>query len=606
MCCKTVFIYLFLFFLTAFGSGLVAQTQIELRQATDLEAEGKWQEAISIYKDLIKREPSEQAYFLICNTLQANGEYEQVEDYLKDAIKEYPRQSDFSVRLFLLYKEWNKQKKADKQFEKILKGLRADNSDIQKVGNAFFRLRYFDQAEQIFLRGRQLLGDNSAYGYQLGEIFLQRGDYAAIAREYIVFLEQTPQRLSQIEANLSGLFAKDSINLIPTVQKAWEELYKRKMNDPYIAQFGQWLYIQSRNYPKALEMARTIDRKFENQSGEGLIEFAQGMERADILPIAEQAYAEVIRKGEENVFYQRALLGFTSVLYHRFSQNPNDKKGLERLLEHFNLVFSSLGYTRDCFETILQAAEVMAFHNNQVQEAVDLLEKCQKNNSFSLNQRGEFKLLSAELYHRFGDSWQASLFCSQVEQECKNSPLADRAKYFKAMLSYQNGEIEWALSQFKALRASTTKLIANDALEYSVLIEENRDEDSTFTAMRLFASAERERDWGNTERARQYLDTIRQNYLFHPLFDECIYLEALIAKDEGNIEMADSLLKNLLLKYPYDLTADDALMQLAQIAEINHQQPALAREYYETLILNHPTSLYVAQARKKLQSLSKR
>ncbi len=606
MCFKAkIFLFFWVVFF-AFGGGISAQSKVELRQASDLEAEGKWQEAVSIYEDLLKREKNEQVYSLLCNTLQTNGEFEDCEDRLKDAIKAFPRQTDFPIRLFLLYRDWNKEKKAEKQFEKILKGLRADNTDIIRIGNAFLSLRFYDQAEQIFLRGRELLGNNSAYGYQLGEIFLQKGDYAAIAREYLLLLEQNPKSLPQIEANLSGLFAKDSANLIPTVQKAWEELYKRQNNNPYVAQFGLWLHLQNRNYTKAFEMARMIDRKFENSSGSGLLDFGESMNKADILPIAKLSYEEVMKKGEENAFYQRALLGYTDVLYRQFTQNPSDKKALESLMQHFQMVFSSFGYTRDCFETILQAAEVMAFYNNQAQEAVDLLERCQKGNSFGNNQRGELKLLNAELYHRFGDSWQASLLCSQVEKDNKNSPIADKAKFYKAIISYQNGEIEWALSQFKALRASTTKLIANDALEYSVLISENRDEDSSFTAMRIFASAEREREWGNPERARLYLDTIRQNYLYHPLFDECLYLEALLAKDGGRIEMADSLLKNLLLKYPYDLTADDALMQLARIAETNHQNPALAREYYERLILEHPTSLYVAQSRKKLQTLPKR
>ena len=215
------------------------------------------------------------------------------------------------------------------------------------------------------------------------------------------------------------------------------------------------------------------------------------------------------------------------------------------------------------------------------------------------------KLLSAEIYNRFGDSWQANLLCSQVDKDCKNSPLGDKAKFFKAMLSYYNGEIEWALSQFKALRASTSKLISNDALEYSILIEENRDEDSTFTGMQWFAAAEREREYRHYEKALNYIDSIEQAYFYHPLFDECLYLRALIAKDKGNIDLADSLLKSLLLKYPYDLTADDAIMRLAEIAETYHKDLSTAKSYYQQLILNYPASLYVTQARKKYKGLGK-
>lgn len=581
------------------------QKDVELQQALSLEANGQIEEAISIYKDYLKRNKTEQAYSLLCNALQNNGDFETAEDYLKEAVKIFPRQSDFGVKLFLLYEQTGKSRKAEKQFERLLKNLKANNSDILKLGNAFLYSRHSEEAKKVFLRGRELLGDNSAYGFQLGNIFMQENDYEAIAKEYLLLLEYKPQSLLQITANLSGLFAKDSVKLIKSVEEEWTKLYKTQNHNPYFAQFGLWLYTQNGKYEKAFSMAKNIDKTFEEGSGAGVLDFAENMNDANALSVAEQAYEYVMNKGKEAAFYQRALLGYTSVLYKKFMRTASDKKALARLTQSFELIFSEYGYNRDNFTTILQAAEIMAFYDDKAQEAVDLLEKCQGNNSFSINQKAEMKLLSAEIYNRFGDSWQANLLCSQVDKDCKNSPLGDKAKFFKAMLSYYNGEIEWALSQFKALRASTSKLISNDALEYSILIEENRDEDSTFTGMQWFAAAEREREYRHYEKALNYIDSIEQAYFYHPLFDECLYLRALIAKDKGNIDLADSLLKSLLLKYPYDLTADDAIMRLAEIAETYNKDLSTAKSYYQQLILNYPASLYVTQARKKYKELEK-
>ncbi len=581
------------------------QKDVELQQALSLEANGQIEEAISIYKDYLKRNKTEQAYSLLCNALQNNGDFETAEDYLKEAVKIFPRQSDFGVKLFLLYEQTGKSRKAEKQFERLLKNLKANNSDILKLGNAFLYSRHSEEAKKVFLRGRELLGDNSAYGFQLGNIFMQENDYEAIAKEYLLLLEYKPQSLPQITANLSGLFAKDSVKLIKSVEEEWTKLYKTQNHNPYFAQFGLWLYTQNGKYEKAFSMAKNIDKTFEESSGAGVLDFAENMNDANALSVAEQAYEYVMNKGKEAAFYQRALLGYTSVLYKKFMRTASDKKALARLTQSFELIFSEYGYNRDNFTTILQAAEIMAFYDDKAQDAVDLLEKCQGNNSFSINQKAEMKLLSAEIYNRFGDSWQANLLCSQVDKDCKNSPLGDKAKFFKAMLSYYNGEIEWALSQFKALRASTSKLISNDALEYSILIEENRDEDSTFTGMQWFAAAEREREYRHYEKALNYIDSIEQAYFYHPLFDECLYLRALIAKDKGNIDLADSLLKSLILKYPYDLTADDAIMRLAEIAETYHKDLSTAKSYYQQLILNYPASLYVTQARKKYKELEK-
>jgi hypothetical protein len=45
----------------------------------------------------------------------------------------------------------------------------------------------------------------------------------------------------------------------------------------------------------------------------------------------------------------------------------------------------------------------------------------------------------------------------------------------------------WALKQFKELKAANTQLIANDALEYFLLINDNTVADSTQTALKEFA-----------------------------------------------------------------------------------------------------------------------
>jgi hypothetical protein len=48
----------------------------------------------------------------------------------------------------------------------------------------------------------------------------------------------------------------------------------------------------------------------------------------------------------------------------------------------------------------------------------------------------------------------------------------------------------WALKQFKELKAANTQLIANDALEYFLLINDNTVADSTQTALKEFAKGD--------------------------------------------------------------------------------------------------------------------
>ena len=69
--------------------------------------------------------------------------------------------------------------------------------------------------------------------------------------------------------------------------------------------------------------------------------------------------------------------------------------------------------------------------------------------------------------------WEASLMYMQIEKEFKNDPLGHLAKFKNAQVYYFSGEYDWCQAQLDILKASTSKLIANDALELSVLITDN-------------------------------------------------------------------------------------------------------------------------------------
>ena len=56
-----------------------------------------------------------------------------------------------------------------------------------------------------------------------------------------------------------------------------------------------------------------------------------------------------------------------------------------------------------------------------------------------------------------------------------------------AKTSYYKGDFEWAQIQLDVLKKSASHLIANDAMELSLMIRDNSLEDSTQTALKKFA-----------------------------------------------------------------------------------------------------------------------
>jgi len=246
-----------------------------------------------------------------------------------------------------------------------------------------------------------------------------------------------------------------------------------------------------------------------------------------------------------------------------------------------------------------QYAYLLAYYLSSSQEAVDILDETLAMPQIKREDKAKSKLMRADIYLMENDIWESSLTYSQVEKEFKNDVIGSEAKFKNAMLSYYNGDFQWASSQFDVLRSSTTKLIANDAMEYSILISDNIDEDSTYNGLAYYSKAEFALYQHKYDKALSYLDTLNQNYLSHPLFDEVLYKRAEISILKNQFQEADSLLNQIIIKYPTDIMADDAIYLLAELCETHLKDLKRAKDYYEKIILEYPSSIYVTQARKR-------
>ena len=75
----------------------------------------------------------------------------------------------------------------------------------------------------------------------------------------------------------------------------------------------------------------------------------------------------------------------------------------------------------------------------------------------------------------------------QVEKDFKENPIGHEAKFRKAKVYYYQGDFE-AQSQFEVLKASTSKLTANNAMSLSLLITDNYNSDTSNHGEKLYKS----------------------------------------------------------------------------------------------------------------------
>lgn len=567
--------------------------------------EGKYTEAQNLLEDLISKDFKNEYYQLLLNIYTHNENNKASEKLIKKAIKKSHAAYNYLIDLGLFYQTNNQQSKADKTFASVINKLKANNTQIIQTANYFSSNQLYEQAIEVYLKAQELFHDQTKYTYELSYLYQTLSRREDIVKQYLLLLSTNPQMLNQIEVNLNSLFNRDKDTVLQAM--VYQSVLHYLQTNPENLSFNllyYWLIMQSKDFATALSQAKAIDRRF-NQDYEQTYQFAIECENLEQYHFAEQAYDYILKESSSSEktcdITQRKL----SCLYKSFLSHANKtKKDAQNLQEQYESLFSLCTMNVSSAQSMKEYAYILAYFLNAPQTSADILDSLIH---LPLNSRfkAECKLQLADLLLFSGDIWQASLTYSQVEKDFKNETIGSQAKFLNAMLSYYTSDFAWALSQFDVLRSSTTKLIANDAMEYSLLIKENIDPDSSYKGLSWYAKADLLFYQNKNKEAEMYLDSIENYFSYHPLFDEILYKRALIAIKEKEYNKADSLLNLLLEKYPYDLTADDALFRLALLYKDFLNQNDKAKSCFEKLLLDYPSSLYVPLARKEYEKYEK-
>ncbi|MBA3972191.1 MAG: tetratricopeptide repeat protein, partial [Bacteroidetes bacterium] len=213
------------------------------------------------------------------------------------------------------------------------------------------------------------------------------------------------------------------------------------------------------------------------------------------------------------------------------------------------------------------------------------------------------KLELADVLLMTGDIWEASLRYSQVEKAFKYDAIGQEAKFRVARISYYTGDFGWAQAQLDVLKGATSKLIANDALNLSLLISDALAIDSNKAPLELFALADLFAFRNKDDKAIMLLDSLNKTFPNHALADDIAYKKAQISLKHGNYGEAAAFYEELLKNYGEDILGDDALFKLADLTENQFKNIEKAKELYQQLLEKYPDSLYVVEARKRFRKL---
>ena len=261
-----------------------------------------------------------------------------------------------------------------------------------------------------------------------------------------------------------------------------------------------------------------------------------------------------------------------------------------------------LGRNAYTIDLIAGYAQILAFKLNQTEKAKQELESALKIARAQPQEIANCKLILGDIYVKENEVWEAALLYGQVNQDFKEDIIGHKAKLRTAKAYFYTGEFEWAKSQLDVLKASTTKLIANDALQLSVLISDNLGMDTSTAALKIYALADLYKFQNNDSLAilacNNVLDSFPENIT---LLDDAYFMKAKIYTQNKKWDLA---LESYQKAVEYnDLLKDDALFEMGVIYQNILNSPDKAIKCFEEIVLEHQDSFYSVEARKNYRTL---
>src|SRR5690554_5478784 len=366
--------------------------------------------------------------------------------------------------------------------------------------------------------------------------------------------------------------------------------------DPLYNELLSWLFIQQKEYKKAFVQEKAIYiRKGENLSG--LVDLAN-------VAIDDKDYEsgrEIINFVIDNSYSPQNRLQANQILMNMEIEIAEPSKYTE-IETKFKSLFDEFGRNRDTYQLQIVYNHFLAFKKNERKTAIDNLKSLARS-GLNNHQEAQVRMVLADILVMDEKFNEALIYYSQIQKKVQSDVLAQEARFKVARTSFFKGDFEWAQVQLDVLKKSTSQLIANDAMELSLLIRDNSLEDSTQTALKKYARADLLAFQEKNLDAVQMLNDILTNHKGEAIEDEALLKQGEVYEKMGEYTKAVENYLKIIQFYKDDILADDAHYRLGMIYEIHLDQPTDAKFHYEKIIFDHADSIYFVEARKKYRML---
>ena len=584
---KKLFLHIALFF------SLVCFSQNE-QLAQYYYDKGDFEKAKISYKELLKEIPLNSQYFLrIIDCSQQLQQFESAEKAIQERFNKY-NQGNLLVELGYNYQLQKNDDKAKMYYEQALERIKKNPNEVYGISNAFEKKVLLEYALKSYKTATEL-EPNFNFNYQIGLLYGQLSNMEMMISTFLDEAFANPQNSIRIQNQLVRFMVDEGdANFNELLRKALI-IRTQKNQDLFWNHYLSWFYVQQKEFEKAFIQEKAIYKRnpesLANIVNLGQLAIEEGNQEA-----AKEILGFVLENTQDLELLIQANSYLITMKIEKASENDFAAIAteLDGLLKQFEISPFTLSLQ-------LIQAHFTAFNLKKPEEGKAIVKRAlelQLNDYQVANAKMELAdiLLFEEKFN------QALIYYSQIELDLKNDVMAHEASLKAAKTSYFKTDFAWALKQFKELKSANTQLIANDALEYFLLINDNTVADSTQTALKQFAKGDYLLYQNRNQEAIAQFQSILKNNKGQEIEAVTLLRLGKIYEKKDDFALALSQYQMIIDQHSDGIYIDEALYFSAEI--YNKQLlPEKAKPLYEKVLFNHQDSIYFVEARKKFRQL---
>lgn len=559
--------------------------------------DGAYEKAVVFYEKLVAKNPKRTDYaegLIAC--YQQLEKYDEAEEFLLQRIKQGNTYPTTYIELGYNFRLQNKPAEAEEFYKKALATIEANPNYGYGVGYRFQRYALLDYALRAYSRSMEL-NPQLDYNFQMARIYGEQGNIERMYESYLELIRGGRSSKSNILRNIDDFITSDAAN--ENNIKLKKVLLQKAQKDPDVLwnELLSWLFVQQKQYNSAFSQEKAIYKRAEGSTLQRLEGLGNLALQDKAVEEAKDIFQYIEKNSKDAVTTLNAQLNLIDI------ELLDNKTGLlADVNRQYEALIESYGYHPQTLQLQVAYAHFLTFKMSKPEPAIDILKKGLE---LPISRYGQayIKMALGDILVFDQKFNEALIHFSQVQKSLKNDVLGQEARFKVAQTSFYKGDFDWALTQLKVLRGSTSQLIANDAMQLSLLISDNSLEDSTQTALKKYARADLLAYQGKSREAIEALNDILLNHKGEKIEDEALLKQGELLEQLKEYDMARFNYQKIVEFYANGILADDAHFALAEMYRTIFNEPEKAKQHYEKIIYNYQDSYYFPQARKNFRIL---